>query len=137
MTMTKNTKLFAAAKKIAKNAYSPYSKCKVGAAILSSKGKIYSGCNVENATYGATVCAERNAVAAMIAAGEVEIAAVAVSTKDGWQPCGICRQVLAEFITNPRKVPVHILSNKGLVGQYTLAELLPSAFAKKSLLNKK
>src|SRR5712671_3663839 len=108
--MRKNTlpvdtreRLLRSAKKAMKNAHAPYSKFRVGAAILTSSGKIFAGCNVENASYGMTICAERNAIFAAVAAqpaGEkLAIEAVAVATRpaSAAAPCGACRQVIAEF----------------------------------------
>jgi cytidine deaminase len=91
--------LVEAARAVRHSAYAPYSHYRVGSAIRTASGRIFTGCNVENATYGATLCAERSALAAMVAAGEREPVACAVVTsgaKPG-APCGICRQVLAEF----------------------------------------
>jgi cytidine deaminase len=117
-------------------AYAPYSHYPVGAAALSASGKIYTGCNIENASYGLTVCAERVAVWAAVAAGEREIVAVAVSTPNGATPCGACRQVLAEF--GPagkgaeREMLVIMVTSKG--NQIMpLSELLPHAFLPKHL----
>ena len=80
-----------------KKAYAPYSKFLVGAAVLTSDGQIYGGCNVENASYGLTICAERVAAGTAVATGSREITAVAIATPGGHSPCGACRQVLAEF----------------------------------------
>jgi cytidine deaminase len=129
-------KLLEEALKAQKNAYAPYSHFKVGAAILDSKNKIHTGCNIENASFGATVCAERNAVAAMIASGSTEIKEVVVVTKHGWLPCGICRQVLLEFTKNPSEVLIHISTPKKYLGCYPLSELIPQAFNKKNLKTK-
>lgn len=109
------------------NAYAPYSVYRVGAAILDEEGRIHVGVNVENISFGLTVCAERNAVGAMAAAGGREIKAVAVATKDGGTPCGACRQVLAEFAADPARV---LVMGKGDSQQWeaTLAELLPGGF---------
>jgi len=79
------------------NAHAPYSQFRVGAAALTPTGEIFAGCNVENASYGMTICAERAAVCAAITAGHKEIVAVAVATAGGHAPCGACRQVLSEF----------------------------------------
>lgn len=117
------------AKKARKNAYAPYSKYKVGAAVVTKSGKTFAGCNVENASYGATICAERGAVMQMVAAGETEIAAVAVVTEDGGSPCGMCRQVLAEFTKNAPIVMVNLGAKGGETGQVLgLDALLPLQF---------
>lgn len=110
-------------------AYAPYSGFKVGAAILAESGKIYGGCNVENASYGLTVCAERNAVAAMVAAGDRSIRAVAIvaSSDEPAYPCGACRQVIAEFAPSDKPVEIY-LASKGETIVHTLDELLPHSF---------
>ena len=108
-------------------AYAPYSKFLVGAAVLAKSGKIYTGCNIENASYGLTVCAERNALFSAVGAGEREFTALCVvgDTEAPISPCGACRRVMAEF-----KVPRIILVNlKGDVKEYTLEELLPYGFS--------
>lgn len=79
------------------HAHAPYSKFQVGAAVLTAAGEIIAGCNVENASYGLTMCAERVAVGAAVAAGHKAVAAVAIATAGGHAPCGACRQVLSEF----------------------------------------
>ena len=107
-------------------AYAPYSKFLVGAAVRAESGKIYTGCNVENASYGLTVCAERNALFNAVGVGERKFTALCVvgDTEEPISPCGACRQVMAEF-----KVPCIILANlKGDVKEYTLEELLPLSF---------
>ena len=107
-------------------AYAPYSKFLVGAAVRAESGKIYTGCNIENASYGLTVCAERNALFNAVGAGERKFTALYVvgDTEEPISPCGACRQVMAEF-----KVPCIILANlKGDVKEYTLEELLPYGF---------
>ncbi|MBI2604634.1 MAG: cytidine deaminase [Deltaproteobacteria bacterium] len=134
MTAAARKKLIAAAREARLKAYAPYSKCMVGAAIVDSRGGMHSGCNVENSTYGATVCAERNAVAAMVRAGAREIREIAIATQKGWFPCGICRQVLMEFTRNPSKLLVHIVNSKGLNETITLANLLPRSFCRHDLL---
>lgn len=108
-------------------AYAPYSKFLVGAAVRAESGKIYTGCNIENASYGLTVCAERNALFAAVGAGERKFAALCVvgDTEAPISPCGACRQVMAEF-----KVQRIILANlKGDVKEYILEELLPLGFS--------
>lgn len=90
------------------NAYSPYSTVKVGAALLTKSGRIFTGCNVENGSYGLTICAERTSVGNAINAGEREFVAIAIanSTERIFQPCGACRQVLTEFAPNLRVIMV-------------------------------
>ena len=107
-------------------AYAPYSKFLVGAAVRAESGKIYTGCNIENVSYGLTVCAERNALFSAVGAGERKFTALCVvgDTEEPISPCGACRQVMAEF-----KVPCIILANlKGDAKEYTLEELLPLSF---------
>jgi cytidine deaminase len=86
-----------AARQVRANAHAPYSRFQVGAAVLTATGEVFAGCNVENASYGLTMCAERVAVGAAVAAGHKQIAAIAVATAGGHSPCGACRQVLSEF----------------------------------------
>ena len=107
-------------------AYAPYSKFPVGAAVLAEDGRIFPGCNVENSSFGLTVCAERNAVAAAVVAGARPTAVAVVANGNGVAPCGACRQVLAEFAA---KMPVILAQPTGDVGQVTsLDALLPGAF---------
>ncbi len=120
------------ARKSRANAYAPYSVYHVGAAVLGANGRVYSGCNIENLSYGLTVCAERNAVAAMIADGCREIQAVAVVTRDGGTPCGACRQVLLEFAPKPEEVQVICVGDESRV-DYNLAELFPAGFSSQSV----
>jgi cytidine deaminase len=107
-------------------AYAPYSRFPVGAAILGADGEVYAGVNVENASYGLTVCAERTAVFTMVTQGVTGIQAVAVCTEAGVAPCGACRQVLREF-SGP-DVPVYLCDGAGNVRELTLAALLPESF---------
>ncbi len=119
------------------NSYSPYSGRKVGAAVRTRSGKIYAGCNVENSSYGGTVCAERVAIASAVAAeGAIELTDVAVVTdaRPAWPPCGICRQVIAEF--GPNAV-VHASDLKGNRRSRRLSELLPEAFTARHLRARK
>lgn len=114
-------------------AYVPYSHFRVGAALLTKSGKIYTGCNVENVSYGATNCAERTAIFKAVSEGEREFEAIAINGdhKDYLPPCGICRQVLSEFGEADMKV---ILSNSTEdYKEITLGELLPDAFSSKNL----
>ncbi len=121
-------KLFSAAERVAKNAYAPYSGLHVGAAILCHNGKVYTGCNVENASYGLTCCAERNAVFHAIACGSSIFQAMALVSdgKDIITPCGACRQVLYEM------APQMTIWMKGQEGEdiieTTVNALLPGAF---------
>lgn len=115
----------------ATRAYAPYSKFKVGAALLAENGEIYTGCNVENASYGMSICAERVAVAKAITEGVKSFQAIAVSTKGSAAPCGACRQVLAEF--NPT-MQVYIADEMGNVAhETTLDMLIPHAFRPENL----
>jgi cytidine deaminase len=120
--------LVEAAHSVRDNAHAPYSRYHVGAAVRGGSGKIYSGANVENASYGLALCAERSAVAAAISAGEKRIEAVAVetSTSPPAAPCGMCRQVLAEFAGD--ELPVALTNDKGERQDTTLGALLPHAF---------
>ena len=121
-------KLLEAAIKAAEHSYSPYSGFPVGAAVLTPSGKIYCGTNVENASYGATICAERVAVFKAISEGEDKILALAVysSAADYAYPCGMCLQVLSEFAED---IPVVIAGNSGQKN-FKLSELLPHRFGK-------
>ncbi|SEA25305.1 cytidine deaminase [Lachnospiraceae bacterium NK3A20] len=124
-----------------KNSYAPYSHYAVGAAIFSQGGRIYRGCNVENASYGATICAERNALFSAVAAGERQFTALALvagpDSVDGENladkglpypsPCGICRQALREFV-NPEEFQIICARSETDYKIYTLAELLPESF---------
>lgn len=119
--------LKAAALDVQARAYVPYSNYRVGAALLTASGEIIAGCNVENATFGATCCAERSAVFSAVAQGYREFRAVAVATngEDPGTPCGICRQVLAEFGSD---LDVLCFTPEGAEARYRLSELLPHAF---------
>lgn len=123
--------LLAAAFEACKNSYSPYSGFPVGAAVLTPSGKIFAGTNIENASYGATMCAERTAVFKAVSEGEREILAIAVvTTADSLPvPCGMCLQVLSEFASD---IPV-LLQGKTRSQTLMLSELLPHRFDKKSL----
>jgi cytidine deaminase len=93
-----NQQLLAAARRAQKRAYAPYSKFPVGAALLTASGKVYTGCNVENASYGLTICAERVAITKAVSEGEKKFRAIAIVAPSRYlSPCGACRQVLAEF----------------------------------------
>ena len=115
------------------NAYSPYSGYKVGAALLCDNGKIFTGCNVENSSYGATVCAERTAIFKAVSDGERDFSMLAVAggkeneLSDKFLPCGICRQVIAEFC-KPEFI-VLVVTSENTYKEFTLSELLPNAFS--------
>ncbi|MDE5778728.1 MAG: cytidine deaminase [Lachnospiraceae bacterium] len=121
-----NEELINHAKEALLSAYAPYSGFYVGAALLTKNGKIYTGCNIENASYGATNCAERTAVFKAVSEGEREFERIAVVAKDGTTayPCGICLQVMHEFA---REMKV-ILEHKGQIVEYDLKSLLPAGF---------
>ena len=108
----------------ASNAYAPYSHFKVGAALVASDGQIFRGCNVENVSYGLTICAERSAIVSAIAAGCREFSKIVIvaDTDQPVSPCGACRQVLAEF--NP-EMEVMLANFHGKIESYKLSELLP------------
>lgn len=113
------------------NAYAPYSKFRVGAALLSADGSVFTGCNVENASYGLSNCAERTAVFKAVSEGVRAFTAIAISVPGGGSPCGACRQVLNEF--NPA-MKVYLGDEKGtLVRETTLDALLPDAFGPENL----
>ena len=119
--------LLRAARAVRRRAHAPYSKYQVGAAVLDERGRIHAGCNVENASYGLTVCAERNAVAVAVAAGARRIRAVAVCTPTAASPCGACRQVLAEL--GDPGTDVILAGPAGAPKRSTLGALLPLGFA--------
>ena len=111
-------------------AYAPYSNYSVGAAVLTSDGQIFDGCNIENAAYPASICAERVALTSAMAAGKRDFVAIAVVTHDGGTPCGICRQVMAEL--GPT-MTVYIADRHGHVRTSSVEKLLPDYFTGKSL----
>lgn len=130
-----DTELMQLAKKVRGNAYAPYSKFAVGAALLCSDMSIYMGCNIENASYGATMCAERVALYQAIANGKSSFVKIAVCggvnyTDVECPPCGICRQVLREFCTDDFRV---VLQNVDQIISYKIDELLPLSFQKNML----
>lgn len=124
--------LIEAAREVRERAYAPYSKFKVGAAIRTKDGKIYTGCNVESASYGLTVCAERVAIWKAVSEGEKEFAEIAVvaDTQELTPPCGVCRQIIWEFCND---IPVIFANLKGNSEVVTMKELLPRAFDTKFL----
>ena len=124
--------LIAIARQTCSRAYAPYSRFAVGAAILSTSGRIFSGCNVENASYGLSICAERNALFQMVSHGDREIVAIMIYTPTTMPtaPCGACRQVLFEF--GPRAL-IRSCCDGDTILETTVAELLPRAFGPNSL----
>lgn len=122
--------LIAEAIEAAKRAYIPYSNYPVGAALLTTDGKIYRGCNVENAAYGCTICAERTAILKAVSEGDREFEAIAVVTNNGGSPCGPCRQVMREFAPN---LTVIIADIQGNARVCTLTDLLPDSFGPEKL----
>lgn len=132
MTET-DKKLLAEAKRVREFAYCPYSNFAVGAAVLGASGEIYGGCNVENASYSVTNCAERTAIYNAISSGEEDILALAVVAESAnpVPPCGACRQVIAEM-----RIPHILMANlAGDVKEMTLSELLPDAFSGEDILS--
>jgi cytidine deaminase len=127
MNQQARDELIRAALDAQRRAYAPYSNFLVGAAIRAASGNIYQGCNVENASFSLTICAERVAASAAVAAGDRQIEAVAVATRGGVTPCGACRQFLVEF--NPKMVVITVDSlNQSDIRETTLEQLLPSRF---------
>lgn len=114
------------ARKVAERAYAPYSKFAVGAALLGESGKIYTGCNVENASYGLTICAERAAVFHAVGQGERCFVAMGLSVPGGGAPCGACRQVLHEFAPDLKLFIGNELGES--IREAALSALLPGAF---------
>ena len=119
------------------HAYSPYSGFKVGAALLCADGTVYQGCNVENASYSPTICAERTAIFKAIYDGKRAFSAIAVcGGKDGvatgsFPPCGVCRQVMREFCEDDFQI--YLMDGQGGIQSFTLAQLLPQSFSAKEL----
>ncbi len=128
--------LMALAQEARKHSYAPYSGFRVGAALLTKSGKVYLGCNIENAAYSATVCAERTAFFKAVSEGECEFEAIAIvggkegETAEFCSPCGVCRQVMAEFCAPDFRV---LLGNEEHFEAYTLDMVLPFSFTGKDL----
>lgn len=125
--MGEEEKLIAAARQAREHAHAPYSKFRVGAAVRTTSGKIFGGCNVENASYGLTICAERVAIFKAVSEGEREFESVAVvtDTDDLTPPCGACRQIIWEFCGD---VPIFLANLKGKVERERSGKLLPRPF---------
>jgi cytidine deaminase len=131
-----DAELIATAAQARELAHSPYSHFPVGAAVLTASGRVFAGANVENASYGLTVCAERVAIFKAVTEGETEIAAIAVVTDGGVSPCGACRQVMVEFASRVKGlvgVRVLVADLSGHFVEYTLDDLLPAAFTPANL----
>ena len=120
-----DSQLIAAAKESREKAYVPYSNFKVGAALLTRSGQIFTGCNIENAALGPTICAERTAIFKAVSEGEREFEAIAVVTSGGVSPCGVCRQVMLEFAPHMRVI---LADTQGNARTTTVLDLMPDAF---------
>ena len=127
-----DTELIKIAKEMMKQSYAPYSHFNVGAALLTKDGKVYTGCNIENASYPATICAERTAIFKAVSEGERQFDGIAIAgglygnVKDYCAPCGVCRQVMREFCDGSFRVI--LVNDAGEIMAYTLEELLPLSF---------
>lgn len=132
----KPEELLKSAKEAWDRSYSPFSRKKVGAAVRTKDGRVFSGCNIENSSFGATVCAERVAIWKAVSEGAKEIAEVAVITDANppWPPCGLCRQVIAEFASD--QALIHRANTAGAVITTAFSELYPEAFRPGHLLEK-
>ncbi len=113
-----------------KKAYAPYSNFHVGAALETANGEIYQGCNIENASYSLTICAERTALFSAIAAGENNFTHLVVATENGVSPCGACRQVIWELCG---EIPITLVSETGVCTETSSSQLLPQAFGQQDL----
>jgi len=122
--------IIAKAMEAREKAHAPYSHFAVGAALLAQSGRVYTGCNVENASYGLSICAERTAVFKAVSEGERDFEAIAVVTENGVTPCGACRQVLLEF---GEDIQVIVADETGAYRVFGLQELLPEAFNSEDL----
>lgn len=118
------------AREARQRAYAPYSNYKVGAALLTQDGTIFTGCNVENAAYPVCICAERVAITKAISEGHQNFAAIAIVTRNGGSPCGVCRQVMNEFAPD---MLVILADEEQIVSQSRLSDLLPDGFGPKQL----
>lgn len=132
MRQVKPATLVEAARAASERAYAPYSGLRVGAALLGQDGRVFTGCNVENASLGLTMCAERTALACAVAAGQHKFRALAVyvEAEEPAPPCGACRQVLREFAAD---MPIYLAGRDGAVRQVSLAALYPMPFESAAL----
>ena len=122
-----NEKLIEMAEEAMKNAYAPYSSFSVGAAVLADDGSVYTGCNIENSSYGATICAERTAIVKAVSEGKRKFEKIAIVSSSGdlTYPCGMCRQVMAEFMIDG----IVVLKDKnGNITEEKVKELIPKSF---------
>jgi cytidine deaminase len=126
-----NSNLRDLAEKASRKAHSPYSKVQVGAALETIEGQFFTGCNVENSSYGGTICGERTAIVKAVSEGHKNFKHIYVYTKDGWPPCGLCLQVMAEFSTG--ELLVTLGDEKGNEVTKQLKDFLPHAFTPKHL----
>lgn len=135
MNSKEQDRLLALAEEARSRSYSPYSHYAVGAALLTKSGKVYQGCNIESASYTPTICAERNAFFKAVYDGERDFAAIAVigSGDTPSYPCGVCRQVMAEFCTPDFEI-ITANRDKSIVDPQTLGDLLPHMFTPRDLL---
>ena len=128
--------LVEAAVKVRERAYAPYSGYRVGAAVADAQGRVWLGCNVENVSFGLSVCAERAAISRMVSEGGTAVTEVVVATSDGATPCGMCVQTLLEFAPEPGAVRVRTVDEAGGQQTFQLDELMPHAFASQALRTK-
>ena len=134
LTKSMKEKLVKHALEVQKNAYAPYSKFFVGAAVLAENGEIYTGVNVENAAYPSTICAERSAIVKAVSDGQRKLLGLAVVTRNAGSPCGGCRQVMREFCDD--SMPIILANEAGeVVDETDLGELLPRSFGPEALLS--
>lgn len=132
VTVIDRQALAEAAREARRLAYAPYSHYYVGAALLAADGTIFAGCNVENASYPACICAERVAISKAVSEGYQEFLAIAVATQNGGTPCGICRQVMNEFAPDMRVI---VANKDDILADYSLSDLLPHGFGPENLLD--
>jgi cytidine deaminase len=133
--MTRTKELYEQARDAAQHAYAPYSRFRVGAVVVADDGRVFSGCNVENAAYGSAICAEGNAISSAVAAGVRKIDTVAVACLDAGEcyPCGNCRQLMREFSVDT----VVVQGEDGSPRLHTFVEILPHSFGPGSLPNRR
>ena len=131
MPIPSDQELINAAIAASRHAYMPYSNYRVGAALLAADGEVYGGCNIESVSFTPTVCAERTAVFKAVSEGQREFSCIAVVTRDGGSPCGVCRQMLYEFAPDLRVILADLDGKTHLVT--TLRELLPQGFGPSNL----